>query len=231
RFNTADATRLEIKQAGLDLVLVKEKDRWQLQKPLEADAEQNAVTDLLSKLSLLEARDKDVSVAANPDELGKYGLAKPEAEITVTVEEQSKGQGDAKTKKTRTLALLVGKHDIAAKKLYVKDADQHYPRVNAVDDSLASLVKRPPLAYRGKRLFDFATVELDKIEIRNADKTLSLERTTPGSWRLTAPVTAEADGLKAGDLARKLKDLEALEYVNESPNADDLDAQYSLGKG
>src|SRR5262249_36375382 len=101
RFNTADATRLEIKQSSLDLVLVKQEERWQLQKALEAGGEQNAVTDLLSKLSLLEARDKDVSVAGKADELGKYGLAKPEAEITVTVEEQSKGQGDAKTKKTR----------------------------------------------------------------------------------------------------------------------------------
>jgi len=37
-------------------VLVKDKDRWRLDKPLHADADRQKVTDLLSRLSSLEAR-------------------------------------------------------------------------------------------------------------------------------------------------------------------------------
>jgi hypothetical protein len=228
RFNSADATRLEIKQGGQDIVLVKDKDRWKLKQPLEADAEQNAVTDLLNKLSFLEAREKDV--IDRPEDLAKYGLAKPEAEITITVEETVKGSGDAKTKKERKLALQVGKHDVSTKKIYVKDAAREYPRVSAVDDSLAPLVKRPAMAYRGKRLFDLLASDLDKISIQHAGKTLTLERAKPGGWRLTAPVSAEADGSKTGELASKLGTLEALEYVDEAPKPDALDALYGLGK-
>ena len=39
RFNPADAKRLEIRRPDLDLVLVKVKDKWKIEKPLTADAE------------------------------------------------------------------------------------------------------------------------------------------------------------------------------------------------
>ncbi len=222
RFNTADVRRVEIKHGGEDIVLEKDKDQWRLKKPLSADADTSKVTDLLNKLSDLQARDKDILDKADPK---TYGLDKPSAVVIVTVEEESKDE--TKEKKTRTLTVRVGKHDTDKKKLYVT-ADA-WPRINVVEDALEPLVGRPALAYRGKRLFDFAQPDVAKIEIDNQGKKSTLER-DKGEWRLTSPVNAEADAVKVDQLVDKLSGLEAVEYVNQTPKKDELESLYGLGK-
>jgi hypothetical protein len=223
RFNTADVRRVEVKHGGEDIVLEKDKEQWRLVKPLSADADTTKVTDLLNKLSDLQARDKDILDKADPK---TYGLDKPAAEVVVTAEEEAKG-GETKEKKTRTLTVRVGKHDTDKKKLYVMADD--WPRINVVEDALEPLVSRPALAYRGKRLFDFAQPDVAKIEIDNQGKKCTLERDN-GEWRLTSPVKAEADSAKVDQLVDKLSGLEAVEYINQTPKKDDLESLYGLGK-
>src|SRR5579871_1285109 len=58
RFHSQDARRLEINQEGQTILLVKEKEKWRLQEPLQADADRAAITELLDKLSNLQARDR-----------------------------------------------------------------------------------------------------------------------------------------------------------------------------
>jgi hypothetical protein len=236
RFNTADARRVEIKHGGEDIVLEKDKDNWKLIKPLAAEADNSKVTDLLNKLSDLQARDKDIIDKEDPK---KYGLDKPDAEVIVTVEEEAKGERgrvsapnalkdeEKKEKKTRTLTVRIGKHDTDAKKLYVMSDD--WPRINVVEDSLEPLVTRSAVAYRGKRLFDFSASDVAKIDIDNQGKKFTLEH-DKDAWRLASPVKAEADLLKVDQLAGDLGKLEAVEYVNQTPMKDDLEAQYGLGK-
>src|SRR5262249_31894458 len=144
----------------------------------------------------------------------------------VSLEEEVKGEGEP-TKKTRTVTVRLGKHDKEAKKLYAQADD--WPRVNAVEDSLAALVARPALAYRGKRLFDFTAADLAKIEVRRGDKAYALEQ-DKGAWKLSAPVAADADTATAGQLANSLSNLEALEYVSDAPKAEELGPQYGLGE-
>ena len=222
RFNTSDARRVEIKHGGEDIVLEKEKDNWKLTKPLIAEADNSKVTDLLTKLSDLQARDKDILDKEDPK---KFGFDEPSAEVVVTVEEESKDE--TKAKKTRTLTVRIGKHDTDKKKLYVM-ADS-WPRINVVEDALEPLVSRPALAYRGKRLFDFTAADVAKIDIDNQGKPFALEQ-DKGTWRLAQPVKAEADSLKVEQLAGDLGRLEAVEYVNQTPKKDDLESLYGLGK-
>jgi hypothetical protein len=231
RFNTADARKVEIKHGGEDIVLEKDKDNWKLVKPLSAEADNTKVTDLLNKLSDLQARDKDI---LDKDDPKKYGFDKPEAVVTITVEEEVKGEKrqDAaatakKEKKTRTLTVRVGKHDTDKKKLYVMADD--WPRINVVDDSLEPLIQRSALAYRGKRLLDFEASGVARIEIDNQGKKLALEH-DKDAWRLASPVKAEADTLKVDQLLADLGHLEAAEFVSQEPTKDELEAQYGLGK-
>jgi hypothetical protein len=227
RFKPTDAQRLELKQNGQEMVLVKEKDRWKLDKPLKADADSAKVTELLTSLSQLEVRDKDIVDKAD---LKTYELDNPATLIKVTVEEEAKGEeakGAEKPKKTRTVTLKLGKHDKDAKKLYVQADD--WPRVNAVEDGVAALASRPAMAYRGKRVFDFAPADLAKITVQRGEKTYTLEKGKDG-WKLSSPVAAEADPMLAGQLASELSNLDALDYVNDAPKADELEPQYGLGK-
>ncbi len=238
-FSASDATRLEISQSGQEIVLIKDKDRWRLDKPIHADADRQKATDLLSRLSGLEARGKDVLDGADPK---TYGLEPPAEIVKVTVEEKPKEEGESKEKAkptTRVLTFRIGKHDDATKKVYMQMAD--WPRINAVADggspgetSLTALVKREPREYRGKRLFDFSPTELATIAIsRGGDPQFVFNKSDKGDWSLSAPpgvVSMETDAAEASKLANGLTNLEALEYVNDAPKADELETQYGLGK-
>jgi hypothetical protein len=228
RFRTEDANRVEIEQPGQKpVVLVKDKEHWKLEEPFKAEAETTKVNELLDKLSGLQARDKDVIDNADAR---KYGLDKPEATVKVTVEEEVKGADrDARDKKkvTRTLALALGKHDAEAKKLYVQAVG--WPRVSAVEDAVLPLAQRPALAYRGRRIFDFGTSDVDTVKVQRGDETVALKQ-ADGKWRLTEPVAGDADESKTGQLAGDLGGLEAVEYVSDAARADDLEKLYGLGK-
>jgi Domain of unknown function (DUF4340) len=237
-FSAGDATRLEISQNGQDIVLIKDKDQWRLDKPLHADADRQKVTDLLNRLSGLEARGKDVLDGADPK---TYGLEPPAEVVKVTVEEKAKEVGEAKEKAKptpRVLTFRIGKHDDATKKVYVQLAD--WPRVNALADgtspggtSLTALVKREPREYRGKRLFEFSPTDLATITVsRETDPQFVFNKSEKGDWRLSVPpavVATETDAAEASKLASSLGNLEALEYVNDTPKADELEPQYGLG--
>jgi hypothetical protein len=221
---SADARRVDITHAGQRIVLQKDKDHWKLIEPVTAEADATKVTDLLGKLSGLQARDKDMIDHADPK---AYGLANPTATIVVRVEEETKDARGEKLKKDRTVRVKVGRHDVAAKKLYLMVDD--WPRINAVEDSLESLVERPAVAYRGKRVFDFVASDLARMEIHRGSDTYTLERTSDG-WRLSRPVAAEADTLKADQLAGSLGSFEVLDYVDESPRPAELQSRYGLAK-
>ncbi len=226
RFKPEDARRLEVKYAGQDVVLVKDKDKdaWRLESPIKADAETTKVTELLDKLSSADVHDADMIDSADAKAYGFDDPAKV-GSIKLTVEEE-KGEGAARKKETRTLSFALGKDDPAAKKLYVRTDD--WPRINAIDDSLVSLAKRPALAYRGRRALDFAIGDVAKVEVKRPGETVVLER-DKGEWKLRAPAAADADAGKVSTLAGGLGSLEATEYVKDNAQEKDLES-YGLTK-
>jgi threonine dehydratase len=64
RFDSKDVTRLELTHGSETLVLVKVKekdtDRWRMEKPTAGDAESSKISEILDKLSMLSARDKEL---------------------------------------------------------------------------------------------------------------------------------------------------------------------------
>lgn len=226
RFTALDARRIEIVRDGKSIVLEKDKDKgdWKLKKPTDADAEFTAVNDLLDKLSTLEVKGKEEIIDQPDDE--KYGLKTPEATVTVDVEE-SKGEGDAKKTTKKSFTFQVGKRDEMKKKLYVRSGK--WPRVNVVDDALDKLVRRPALAYRGKRVLDFTAGDLAKLEVQHGDSTFRLEKEKE-AWKLTAPEPAPADADKARRLVSDLAGLSVVEYITDAPKEEDLGKVYGLDK-
>jgi hypothetical protein len=253
------------------------KSDWKLVKPVAASADSALVDRLLSTLSGLSAVEKDVAekvrssletgglavpAAAGvqakglqdwllaPGRLEKtYGLDEPAATVQVTVEE-----GKARTR--RTITLRLGKHDGVTRKLFARSQD--YPRINEIDDALAELVlDKTSLDYRGKRLLDFLSLDVERIEVKRLDLAgialgvlglanrygtlgaagvlatnrsmgLALQRGSEG-WTLTAPVKAEADAGKVNDLADRLGKLEVLAFVADRASDKELQTRYGLG--
>ncbi len=209
RFSSFDAQRLEINHDGQDILLEKDKTGWKLKKPVEADAEGSKVTELLDKLYAKT-----------------YGLDKPADTIQVKIEE-SKGEGEQKTTKTKNYKFILGKRDAAKSKMYVRV--EGFDRINAVEDSGGKLVDRPVLAYRNKRVLDFLTGDLAKIDIQRPGEKFSLEQ-VKDAWQLTTPVKVEAEQAAVNKLAGDLGRMEAIDFIANEAKKEDLDKAYGLAK-
>jgi hypothetical protein len=89
-FRRADANRLEVRQSDRDVVLVRgEKNTWRMVEPIAGQTDKNAVRDVLSDLSVLRAQ--KVVGRGNP---AAFGLDKPDAVVTVTVQPAAKEASD-----------------------------------------------------------------------------------------------------------------------------------------
>ena len=233
RFRSEDARRVEISQGREGdvsppmIVLVKDKDKWRLQKPQEADAEGDKINELIDRLSSLQARDKDVIAKADAK---TYGFDQPAGTVKVTVEEEVKGEGDSKTKTTKVFTFVLGKHDADKKKLYVRM--EGWDRVNAVDESggeksVPALVKRPTLAYRALQLWSWQPADLASVRVQKLDQEpYRLERKDRG-WRISEPFEADAPASRVQPIETALAGLRCERF--ETQAAKELSA-YELEK-
>ena len=150
RFSAEDAVRVEVTPTnGAAIALVKQDNKWKMEKPQQVPAETAKVTELLDKLELLRASGDDVLDKGDAKEMA---WIPPAAKVVIDVEEEAAKASDSadakKDKKKRTITFLLGKHDAEKKKLYAKV--DGWPRINAVDDDVLKLVDRPAVAYRGR---------------------------------------------------------------------------------
>lgn len=253
RFAADDAEEVTVRQGGQVVRLVKDKkDSWKMLSPRETAADNEKVRDLLQKLSTLEAPQKDVlppslqasmaaaTAAAGPSLPGLgllvsevmattprrlLGLEKPTGEVTILVREKARAE-DRDRSKERTLAVRLGK---AAGKLYAQ-ADG-WPRIDAAEDSLATLVEKPGFTYRGKQLFDFAAGDVAKLEVRPGAGTkgepVVLER-KGDDWALVSPLASSADAIKVNDLLDAVGKFKVLAFVADDVPKAELQNTYGL---
>jgi len=107
-----------------------------------------------------------------------------------------------------------------------------YERVNLVKvEKLGELVHRDALAYRSRRLFDLGDAVVDAVTVQNSAEPYELVRQSfpESGWKLTKPVTVEADIAKAGNLAAELGRVEAKTYIDENATPETL-AKFGLDK-
>ena len=225
RFKAEDVKKVTIDHDGKAIVLVKKDDKWKLEGPSPLDAERGPVTELIDKLSALEARAGDIKDKAEPKDVG---LDKPAAKVTLDLEETKKSKVDGETKETKESRKLVYELGAGPKdkgKAFVRL--DGWPRVNEVADDVLKLAERDAVAYRGRKLLDVASVELASIQVVHGKDEFTFERKN-GSWTQTKPQDVKIEPSKIDTLAADLSRLETTEYVTATPKAEDLDKVYGL---
>src|SRR5205823_14548989 len=135
RFKADDVRGLTLTHGKSELAFRKEKkddkERWRMLKPDAGDAEAREITDLVDKLSNLQARDADIIDPDKAKPKPEYGLDQP-AVLTVEIEEGKK-EDDKEHKKTRQVTFRIGAKEADKGKLYVQvDA---WPRINVLEES------------------------------------------------------------------------------------------------
>lgn len=127
-FEIWDVGKMELSRDGQEILLEKQKERWQLKKPREGKTKYAAVADLLNDIKNLKW---EKVVGREPTDLSRYGLEKPAATVTLT-------KTDGKPLGT----LLLGKTE--GDLLYVKTQD--HPDIYAVPSTFLKSLPQNPAA-------------------------------------------------------------------------------------
>lgn len=209
-------------------------DRWYIDhqpNPMLADA--GKVDELLGQLAGLQAAGADVVVGGDPK---AFDLDPAGTTVALTVRE--KRPDDQPRAPEQRFTLLVGKPDATTKKLPVQVAG--WPRISLVGNesgpdpkaTLVSLIERPPIAYRSRKLFDTAESKLESVRVAAEGPFAVADLPLPAggtAWKLTEPFAADTDPTKTGPFAAVLSGLEAAEFITDSPTPEEL-TKYGLDK-
>jgi hypothetical protein len=185
KVNAADVTELEIQHKGTDpITLKKTGSDWQITGPKPFRADQEAVTSILSTLSLLSA---DRLVEDKAPDLKQYGLDTPAVEIDI------RGKGTQK--------LLLGDDTPAGGDVYTALAAD--PRVFTISSYNKTSLAKGLNDLRDKSLLTVNPDNVSRVELVKKGQEIQLDRTKDG-WQMLKPSAAAADSSAVNDLVRSL---------------------------
>jgi len=216
-FKTENACRMEFTKGDVHIACEKTDDTWYIVEPLKDRADQAKVEGVLSACEFMRykgpVRPKD-----GPPDPAKYGLDKPQAEVTVADKEN-----------TYTLLIgkafeEIGKESSGGKDLYVKLKDDD--TIYCVSDDILKDIKYEVADFRYRHPFEVLSYRVKKIELINESGTVVLAK-DDDQWRLQQPVEDNADSTKVVGIITAVGDAEKQDFT-----ADDVKdfAQYGLDK-
>lgn len=193
---------------GRDTIqLVRSGEQWRIAKPFAARGDYGAIEGIVTRLA---SGQMQRIVDAEGKDLKPYGLDRPSTTATVTA-------GSARA------SLLLGRTE--AQSAYAKDASR--PMIFAVEESLATDIRKPLADLRRKDVFDFRSFTANRIEVRRGADTFTFEKAKDKDgkeiWRNAAG--QNADTAKVEDLLTKLSNLRATTFESTPPaslNSPDL---------
>lgn len=173
-------------------------ENWRVEKPVAMEADRSEAYGLLWDLHDTKL-ERFISDA--PKDLAPYGLNSPQRTITLWQQGEKKPQ-----------VLRIGKASANPKGFYA--AVSYSPSVFILSDAGLKRLWRDPENLKVRRLLDFDTDKIAKVELRYQTTTVTLEK--EGSrWEMKTPEKAHIAGGKMIDLLWGIKDLKFNKQVSE----------------
>ncbi len=174
-------------------------ENWKMDLPVQAPGDRSRIDDLL--FALRDAKVKRF-IDSPEDDLSQYGLTTP----TLTITLWSKDDTNQK--------ILLGRFtDDSAKQIYASRSGVH--SVFIVDGSLKEKFPADFFTLRDKSICSFERAEIQKIELKTPDNTITLEKTGE-KWTMSAPEQIPVDDLSVGGFLSDLAYLKATGLKPES---------------
>lgn len=188
-------------------------DGWDVVKPAKQKADKPLMEELADALGRLRA-DRVVAFGPRADVFKRHGLDPPEAKFALTVGEKAEQK-----------VLLFGKPVDAAKpdgdRFVAVETGAPDAAVGVLPAALANKLLAPAVSFRDRTLVKF--VDADKLVLERDVRKVTFAKVN-GSWKVTAPVTADAEQAALDDLVNEFARLRAADWVRETPTAADLKA-------
>ena len=215
-FDLRDKTALKVDTQAVDSLEVttesgtkkfaKVNNAWQLASPAEPRSDAVAVDNAITRV--LGAQMKSLAPAKD---LKEYGLDTPAATARI-------GTGSAHA------TLLIGK---AAEEGSVYAKDEARPEVFTIESGILDDLKKAPVEFRQKDVFDARSFNTTKLELTRAGSSWTFEKVTEKAkdgaetekWRQVSPAAKDADTQKVNALLSTLTGARADSFVEKAPTA------------
>ena len=189
---------------GNEIRLTKGPDtHWRIAAPIEADADQFVVKNLVDAISKAELTR---TIEEPSQDAALYGLDVPTVTIRLRLADG-----------TKPPALLVGKQTPIGFKAYVqKEGD---PNVYLTTGSFHSGVKKEVKDLRNKTVVDFVDNEVETITLARKGAGPLVLRKTGDAWRITDPSEHAADDAEVRSFFSSLRGLRAQDFIDAQSDA------------
>jgi hypothetical protein len=196
-----DVTRVELLQNGQSITLAKSGKQWQMEKPVQARADDAQVKQMID--GLLNAT-IDQSLAEKPKDLKQYGLDKPVLQVTLA---------DAKGHQK---VLQTGVKGIGSSSVYARTTDS--PDLFLLSSySVDDLAKKKAEDLRDKTALALDPNSVNQLSIQLPAQTTRVEK-QGDKWQMTAPYAAPADTETVKLLLDQIKDLKVGHFDGAGAN-------------
>lgn len=188
---------ISIMRSGIPLELRKENENWRIIRPLLAEADRQAVADLITFL------DKQTRTGGDKFKDGEqklFGLDQPA--LTVTVGAQGT---------TEETAVQVGENSPAYGEVYARlqGAEEWF----TISADLRDRLKRSLYDYRDKSLLTMDASLATTITLTHEGQLAEVMK-RDGEWELTRPVSLAADGPRIEGILKEIQTTKAADFID-----------------
>jgi hypothetical protein len=206
KFDASSASGFTRKQGAETLEVVKKDDSWRIIKPTDLQADDKTMQGLFDQLAKLRAE----SIAAYPaKDVKQYGLDQPLAVVALRLT----GPDGKPSEKVLKIGKQTGDPKQAQPPAHFVQVDGS-PIVAVVSGNIEQHLLAGPLAFRDRNLVRFA--DADKATLERGPRKATFAK-VDGTWKLTAPLEAEAEHNDLDDFVNVLARLRADQLIAEKP--------------
>jgi len=204
KFESEQAKSIKLRAKDIEWEAEKVDEDWFLRKPVNALAQKSKINDVLYALSNLKA-EEFISEEKNDEEIQSYGLDKPDYAVAISFPAEN-----------RQVTFFIHKKDDK-----VHATSSLSPKILLVENSILADMEKEPGDLRDKSIADFFTWEVQKLQIRNGDLSLTLTKDEEENWQSVEPEIEGIDKEKIQSFLRKIEALESEEFVDPPLNLAD----------
>lgn len=199
RFETDDVKSIALRAKETQWEAEKKEEEWFFKKPVQALAKENKISGILNSLSGLKAKEF-VSEEKGKEEVDKFGLERPDYEITLTLPVEN-----------QEITFFLHKEE---DKLYATSSLSS--KIIEAEDALLSDLEEEVGELREKEVANFYTWEVNRLRLKIGEIDWELSKDEEDNWHFETPVQEEADKNKVQTFIRKIESLEAEEFIDPS---------------
>jgi hypothetical protein len=197
KFETDDVKSVKLLAKKTKWEASKKGEEWFFKNPVNALAQSSKIDNILSSLSSLKAKEF-VSEEKKKDEVKKYGLDRPEYEITL---------GMPLENQEVTFSL----HKVEEKLFATTSLST---KIVEAEDNLLSDLEKEAGELREKEVANFYSWEANRLHLKMEETAWELIKDEEDNWHFESPLKEEADKSKIQTFIRKIESLEADEFID-----------------